>query len=185
MSDQPTSNVATRAQFARLNGWGRSYVTELAQAGRLVLADNGKVLVRESLERIKATADPAHAAVAQRHAAERAAKANGDDEQPKTDRVGSTFSQAKAVRERYNAMLAKVEYEQRIGELVSAKEVRRAAEEFGAALRRRWENLADSLAAVCAAESDPARVHALISDEVEQTLLDLSKELRNTQLGAD
>lgn len=44
----------TKSAFARRLGVSASYVTELAQAGRLVLAD-GKVEVEASLARIDAT----------------------------------------------------------------------------------------------------------------------------------
>jgi hypothetical protein len=57
----------TKSAFARRLGTAPSYITELAQAGRLVLAD-GQVEVEASLARIEATRDPNRDDVRQRHA---------------------------------------------------------------------------------------------------------------------
>jgi len=62
----------TRKAFAQLNGWSPSYVTKLAQAGRLVFTDNNKkVLVEASLAKIEETKDPNRDDVAARHAKNR------------------------------------------------------------------------------------------------------------------
>jgi len=64
--------TASLAEFARLAGFKRAYVSQLQLAGRLVMADDGKsVRVAESLARIEATRDqpdpppPAEATFAQ------------------------------------------------------------------------------------------------------------------------
>jgi hypothetical protein len=49
--------VATLADFARLAGFKRSHVTWLKVCGRLVLTDDGRVRVAESIARIEATRD--------------------------------------------------------------------------------------------------------------------------------
>src|SRR5690606_36563118 len=60
--------------FARRCGWKASFVTELKDAGRLVLTPDGRrVLVAESLRLIEDTRDPSKAGVAARHAAARGA----------------------------------------------------------------------------------------------------------------
>jgi hypothetical protein len=62
-------NILSRADFARLNNWGRARVSQLAKEGRLVLADNGKdVCVIESLARIEATRDISKIETVTRHA---------------------------------------------------------------------------------------------------------------------
>ena len=70
---QHESGTASFAGFARLIGErSPSYITQLKGEGRLVLTDDGKrVRVQESIALIKATADPAKAGVAARHAANR------------------------------------------------------------------------------------------------------------------
>lgn len=68
-------NIVSRAEFARLNNWQRGRVTQLANDGRLVLAENGKdVCVIESLARIQATRDLSKLETVERHAKAREQK---------------------------------------------------------------------------------------------------------------
>jgi hypothetical protein len=68
--DDQAGATATFARFARILECSKSYVTQLKADGRLVLTDDSqRVRVAESLERIRATADPAKAGVVARHAA--------------------------------------------------------------------------------------------------------------------
>lgn len=180
------------SEFARYKGWRPSYVTELKLAGRLVLTDTGRVQVRESLARIEQTQDPSKSGVAERHAAERAAKVvadaavdsdasvfasaghndsrvSGDD-----DSGGSRYQRARAANEQYKALQAKLDYEVRIGKLVDAAQVRAAAADMGATVRRRLESLAPLVSAQID-ERDRDRVYTQITDIVEQTLADLER----------
>ena len=112
----------TQYAFARHLGVDRAHITRLKHAGRLVLTPDGQIDVEASEARIAATADPAKAPVAERHAAGRAAAVDGE-KQPKTanqemaDKVTTTYQQSRAVRERYAALTAKAEYESLIGKL--------------------------------------------------------------------
>lgn len=68
-------NIVSRAEFARLQGYGRARVTQLANEGRLVLAENGKdVYVIESIARIEATRDLSKIGTVERHAKARQEK---------------------------------------------------------------------------------------------------------------
>lgn len=162
-----SDDAVTRSEFARLQGWSPSYVTKLASQGRLVLTDDGKqVRVAASLARIKATEDPARNDVAQRHAQARGA-GEAPPPAPVEDRVGSSYQASRAVKERYAALTAKAEYEKLVGNLVEVSEVRAAASEAGALIRAQIENLPAQLAPELAAETDEARVQALLVERME------------------
>lgn len=176
--------------FAKAMGWRPSYVTSLRHAGRLVLtADNLQVMVPESLQRIADTRDPSKAGVADRHAAARAARdADHDADMPADDDAihapqgrpaagqggddGNRYQRARAAKEQYLAMQAKLDYEERIGKLVDAQQVRAIAADMGATVRRRLESLPTVLAAMVD-ERDRDRIHTLTTDHIEQTLSDL------------
>ena len=75
------SEIVTKAEFARMQGWDRSHVTRLAQENRLVLDGTGRrarVRVAQSLAMLAATAGNRDD-VARRHAETRAPAANGGD----------------------------------------------------------------------------------------------------------
>lgn len=169
-----SENAITRSEFARLQGWSPSYVTKLAGEGRLVLSDDGKrVLVAETLARIEATKDPARRDVAERFATQRGESAvapptESDDVDATDDQGGSiNYQTARASREHYAALTAKAEYEKLVGNLVEVSEVRAAASEAGALIRAQIENLPAQLAPELAAETDEARVQALLVERME------------------
>jgi hypothetical protein len=84
------------------------------------------------------------------------------------------YAEARAERERYAALLAKLEYEERAAALVSVHEVQ--AEIFKAfrELRDRMLNIPDRVAAMIAAASDPAKVHEILAAEIRSTLDDFA-----------
>lgn len=180
--------TATFTEFAAIHGCVKSHVTALRKAGRLVLTDDGKrVRVAESLARIEATRDPAMAAVAARHAAQRGAELVRDEgaaipaatsiprgDMAGVDKIGSSYQAARAVKERYLAMAAKRDYEISIGKLLVADDVRFAVANAAATLRSDLENMPDSVASVLAAETDEARIRILLADEIEHVLGNLA-----------
>ncbi|KAF7597748.1 MAG: hypothetical protein CGU28_16875 [Candidatus Dactylopiibacterium carminicum] len=104
------SEFLTQAEFARRQGWARSYVTELKRAGRLVMdADGKRVDLTASLALIRQTASPDKAAVAARHAEERGesrGESRPDDGEQDADPGKPEYQAARARREEANAGLA-------------------------------------------------------------------------------
>ena len=187
MADLP--ELANPATFARIARFKPSYVHQLKNDGRLVLAEDGKqIRVRESLDRIEETKSPEKAAVAARHAAARGEGVNAPGLSPQAPtggagaqddpRVGNSYQAARAVRERYLAMEAKRAYEHAIGKLLEAAHVEAALADAVTTLRTQLEGLPDILASDLAAEPDEARCRALITDAVEQQLHELARQFQ-------
>ncbi len=168
-----------KREFARILGVSPSYVTKLAKAGRLVIGEDGLVDVAASLARIEATRDPARQDVAERHARVRAAKAGATPEAPavEADATPASYAEARALKERYAALTAKLEYERLAGRLVDVEDVRAAGAEAGATLRAALEALPDQLAPLLAAERDEHRVHALLVEYLETAMRDVADAL--------
>jgi hypothetical protein len=82
------------------------------------------------------------------------------------------------VRENYLARLAKIEFEERSGKLVSRDEVEVAAFNRYRTFRDGMLNIPDRLAAVLASETDPARVFELLSAEIRKALLEVTDDNR-------
>jgi len=87
---------------------------------------------------------------------------------------GPTYAQSRAVRELYLARLAKIEFEERTGKLVSRDEVTVAAFTKARTVRDNLLNIPDRVAAVLAAETDPVRAHQILTDEIRKALIELS-----------
>lgn len=170
--------MMSQAAFARQQGWSRSYVTQLKHDGRVVMSEDGKkVLVEASLARIQATEDPNREDVKQRFAAERSAKAADETDDADGLDSNSSYQEARAVKERFNALSAKLAYEREAGTMIEASEVNKAGAELGTHIRTALENMPDQLAPELAPISDPARVHAVLVEHFEGLLLDVSKQV--------
>jgi hypothetical protein len=193
------AETASFAEFARIAGFRRSYVTELKGAGRLVLTDDGReVRVAESLALIESTRDPAKAGVVARHAANReaggvgaapvartAAQAppgaadGGDEGEPDVAPDSHASRRSKALADKEEALARKALREEAIelGQLMAGDQVVATIAAGLTALRVRLENLAYDLAPQLAAIADEARVQSLLTDEIESALADLSRQL--------
>ncbi|PZO66177.1 MAG: hypothetical protein DI635_00705 [Pseudoxanthomonas suwonensis] len=177
----PLPETASQSEFAAIYGCRRSYVTELRQAGRLVMAADGRrVQVRESLQRLRDTADPSRTSTVQRHAEARAAATaqqdapqaspagrpapalpatasqsaagdaqhgadaadNADDDLPQA----GSYQAARAVKEKYLALQAKLAYQQAVGKLLATADVEAAAGRLAGTLVSRLDALPAQLA---------------------------------------
>jgi len=179
-------NLVTQAEFARNNGWSRSYVTKLKHDGRLVMQQHGRrdcVLVKESLELIAQTADANRDDVKQRWQQHRddpeqkASQAAHEQEEEQADKATMSYQVARALKETYAARQAKIEYEERIKLLVKAEDVRRAFTAQWTQLRISMDHARDQMAADLAAESDSNVIHAMLGEHFEQLQAEVCRGL--------
>lgn len=187
--------AVTLKQFAKLLDVSPGYITELKQAGRLVLDDAGRVLVDASRRLIRETADPAKAGVRGRHAARRgkpAAAASAGVPVPDVSPVPAEDADALALPpmdpialRRARALAEKAEAEVRdalrrerveIGQLLPADDVEHAVRAAIATLRSGLENLPAILAPQVAAEGDEAKCRVLMTDAIEHALEELARQ---------
>lgn len=190
--------IASFAEFARLAGFKPSYVTQLKREDRLVLTEDKKaVRVQESLRRIRETRDPSKKAVADRHAAARAAPESGMDEIEDIDAleppgasavVGGPAhrrAMALALKEEFLAKAAQRDYELSIGKLMAAADVESAIATAITILRNRIEPLSDLLPPQLAPISDEAQIRTMLAEVFEHTLSELSRQFAKiAQAGA-
>jgi hypothetical protein len=90
-------------------------------------------------------------------------------------KAGSAYQQARAMKEKYNAMQAKISYEREIGLLMLADEAKMAVADGDAIIRNRLESLPDMLAPQLAAETDEQKIRIMLIDQIEALLVDLSR----------
>ena len=185
----------SKAQFSRLNNWGKSYTTKLGDKDRLVILENGLVDYEASMARLAATADPGRDDVSARHAAARAEhgathhpepnnataprfEPRAPAPQPQQDAAGSSYQTSRAVKERYLALEAKRAYEMACGDLMRVADVTSVVLDAATTLRTRLEALPDMLSQQLAAPMDEAQRRALIADAVEVVLSGLAAEFQ-------
>lgn len=181
-------NAVTQAEFARLLGVERSYVTALKKAGRLVLNAIGNVLVEESRARIAETADPGKAGVAEMHARKREEpNATVDGKNPPKpessedldDEPGQTpdYQSARARKELANAQLAEMDVRQKSGGLFDAAEALALVADAGTVFRTTIDSRRPLLVSQLAMMTDEAEIRVFLEEQDEHLLADLSARL--------
>lgn len=148
----------TRAEYAQYRGVSAPQVTQYGDSGRLVETDDGLIDVAATDALLAASLDPL-----------RGGDRTGKHERPEQTNAAALL-EARTQRERALAAKAALEAEQLAGRLVSVAEVEREA--FTAARQAQEALLAipDRLASLLAAESEPAKVHDLLSEEIRRVV---------------
>lgn len=182
--------VISGKDLAQILGCRPSYIVELKRNGRLVPNPNGSGYLRAaSVELYNRTRDPSRAGVAARHAEARGAAlagaedlagdeaSEGDDASP---RGSDAARRAKALADKAeaDARNALLDLEERIGELLPARQVEQLLGEAATGIRLALERMSDTLAPQLAATTDEARCRQLVWDEVSHALEELSRGFR-------
>ena len=95
---------------------------------------------------------------------------------------GPSFAQSRAIKEAYNARLAKLAYEEKSGALVRTDSVKVAWFNTLRVVRDRALNLPDRLAPILVAETDPKAVRDLLEEELRIILNDAADVITNLQI---
>ena len=168
---QPES--VSRAEFARQIGRARSWVTKLAQAGRLVLTDDGKrVRVAESLRLIGQT-EGTRSDVADRHAEARGGESPHTLESARKLKAISEARRLAAIAEK-----EEMERDKMAGALLAREDVDFVLKDFGATLRALLETLPDRLAPRVYPLTTLDETHAVLREEAEDILREMAETMR-------
>lgn len=164
------------AEYARSRNVSRAAVTQAVQEGRITVVEDpasGRRLID------KDAADKAWSENTQ-HDRRRnglgvpsnppTSEDEGEENKPKLPSIHSS----RQIKEAYQARLAKLEYEQKNGALISAEEVKTNAFKLGRLLRDSILTVPDRIAAELAAETDQHKVYNRLREELEKALEELS-----------
>lgn len=177
--------TVTQAEFARMEGKARSYITALKGAGRLVMTADGKVDVEASRARIAGTGDPNRDDVAQRWAEQRPnSTVNPENADNSKDKIGNSYQAARAVKEKFSALQAKLEYERAIEKVVEISDVDRRVEDRFMMFRQALENMPNRTAPELVGK-DLDAIRATLKQEIHGALLDLERALKKIAIVGD
>lgn len=88
-------------------------------------------------------------------------------------RTQTSFNENRTDKEYFASEILRLDYEQKVGELVKVSDVRDNAFKVARGVREGLIAIPERIAARLAAESDPHTVHTLLSDEITQVLEEL------------
>jgi hypothetical protein len=164
----PPMALVSLRQYAKHRGVSHTAVEKAVKQGRIKLTPEGKIDVEAADRDWSRNSSPVNAP---NRTPRNLPSADGPTS-------GPSYAQSRAVRELYLARLAKIEFEERASKLISRDEVTVAAFTKARTVRDSLLNLPDRLAAMLAAEGDPAQVHQILADEIRKALLELSGDNR-------
>lgn len=156
MTTAEATRGVSQAEFARRQGWAKSYVTKLKLAGRLVMLEDGSVDEEASLRQIQATAE-----VPERASSPAVSPSTRSD----IDR--KTF---------YEAEKSRLDLEERIGKLLDADQTLSALADAAVRLRTALETWPERLSSPLAAlGGDEARIRAYLAEHIETALEEIAR----------
>ena len=170
--------LVTFAEFALIKGCTKAAVTHASKSriAEAVVEEDGKRWLdrdlalelwrKNTLKNNNAKVDEPDPVEPRRELRQRL-QALPDDEIPE-------LNESRARREHYQAELAKLEVDLKRRELVPAVDVKKEAYAMGRSVREALANLADRLSHQLAGETDPARIHQVLSEEHRAALVELA-----------
>lgn len=177
MPNEGKHTVMSQSAYARHRGKSRQYISQLAQAGVLVMR-GGKVDVEASDtvldDRPVADVDPPT----------RPMRIAEDLSQGQPDSPGRvTFSQARTIEMVYRAKLCRLDFEAKVGKLIDGAEVRNKISAEGRAFRDGLLGIPDRLSMIIASERDAGRIRSILRAEIDRELDRLAEALQNVGMG--
>lgn len=182
----------TQAEFARQIGMSKAYVTKMKDQGRLVFDDKGKVIIDESVQLIKDTSSPDKNGVAERHKKDREEKELQDEieelldddeisqgHRNKIKNLSLQLLEARVLEKKEQADAIVDKNKAARSQLLLIDEVRLAIIEGDTIVRNRLESLPDKISPLLAMEQDEQKIRAILIDEIEYILSDISKTIKN------
>lgn len=85
-----------------------------------------------------------------------------------------SFARSRAIREAFSAKLSELEFKQRSAKLVDKAELKMRLAKLHMAVRDALRTIPDRVAPIVAAETDQAKIHAMLLKEIGQALEGLS-----------
>jgi hypothetical protein len=148
--------------YARHRGVGLSTVQKAISSGRITPLPDGRIDSDQADREWQENTNARPIGASKKHR---------DDE----DAFGAAqYTKARAVREHYQARLSKLEYEEKVGSLISKDEVQIATFNQFRQYRDGMLNISDRIAAMLAAETDAAKCYEILATEIRKALNEFS-----------
>lgn len=164
-----TVELVSQSEYARRRGCTEGAVRRAVRDGRIVLFDGKVDPVAADAQWARNTRPRAGSEPAADVAAAAGAASPGRESDD-----GNSYWASKARREQAEAELAELKLAEQRGQLVRADDVRASLSRRASAFREGLLQIPSRLSAVLAAETDQARVHALLDAELRAVVTHLT-----------
>ncbi len=157
-------NLISQRAFAKLVGVSATAIWHHVKKGTITLV-NGKIDPESAKRELVKKMDLTHGKTRINLLSTKEEKQKRVTQENKVD-----FNSSKAQRESYRAKLAELEYNEKAGTFINAKEVRDVNESIYRIFRDRLLNIPTRLSGTLAAEEDQKRVHDILEAEIKKAI---------------
>ncbi len=176
----PRPTAITQAAFAKLKNVTRAQVYKAVKSGKLkthIDAHGSKVLhLDEALSDWKLNIASGTSTNPSGTAVPKPSGSSGpqlSDDEVRENSTAKTLNESRAVKAMFDANLAKLEYREKIGELIDAKLVKQSAFKAARVTRDAILGIPDRLAHELAGETDVHTVHTMLTKALVEALDEL------------
>lgn len=153
--------------YARHRGVSHVAVLKAIRTGRISLTKSGKINVAKADADWDANTAPYS----------RSRKPETDSDRPDSR---AAYAVSRAVREQFEAKLAKLEFEERSGKLIDRMLVESTWFEKGRLIRDGILNIPDRLSQLLASINEPRKIHQLLDSELRKALNSVADDIHRT-----
>lgn len=164
--------VSIRA-FAKMQGVSHTAVAKAIKAGRISTTKEGKIDPVLAAEQWEANTD-----ASKKRDQLGPAAAEPEEAPSKGPRASTAYAVARAIREEYQARTARLTFEAMAGQLVPADKVKLESFQTARLTRDSILNVPNKIAHELAAETDPAKIHVMLTKALNGALEELAAEGR-------
>ena len=158
-----------QTEYAQHRGVSRMAVSKAVKAGRIKKDATGKIDAAQADADWEANTKP------QMHSPPTTPPAGRIE--TAENRAADSYGASRAIREAYQARLAKLEYERESGELIRADQVRNEAFMAARAVRNTLQNIPARLSAILAGETDSKKIFRILEDAIDDACRSLAEKV--------
>jgi len=159
--------------YAKHRGVSEGAVRKAIKSGRITKNENGKIVPTIADKQWQQNSDPAQV--------QNKPQATFENTEAPALNVGPSYQQSRAIREAYNARMAKIQFEKETGKLISADQVRIDAYNAGRVTRDRILNIPDRVIPMLVGKTNIKEMKEILKSELIKALEELSKGYGTTE----
>jgi hypothetical protein len=157
-------SLISQTEWARRQGFSKQYVGKLISQGKIKLV-NGMIDERTANAVLENQRDPSLPL-----------RRTGDGTYEQRNEMHDLLVKTKLKNEIERGKLLEAKVKSEIGELISAEKVRNAMFAKGRIIRDGMMNIPDRISSLLANENDTAKIHEILSKEIQEVLTELSRD---------
>lgn len=144
----------SQTEYAKHRGVSKMAVSKAIKSGRITLTKDGKINPLQADDEWKRNTSSTH----------------------KKGMIAPSLSESQAIERAYKARMAKIEYEEKIGKLVSQEDVEKEAFQAARLVRDNMLLIGHTIGNQLALESNPKKCEDIVTNKIKEVLKNIAQQ---------